>query len=797
MKTRTTAEISKETEAAVKNTGQKGLKAPVESKRIEQRTERRGFVILALFLVLASFIAASLFRIQIVSADQYRERVRDQLTVETKVNPVRGTITDVNGTVLATNISTYTVIISPQDIIDACKPSDEGEAAPVFDYEDESGRVHTGEKMNEMIAAKLSGILGVDKDFVLEKAALKGRRYEVITKGVSEQIADRLRAFISEYKLTNQIYLRATPKRYYPFNELAAHVIGFTDADGVGIYGLEKYYNEQLEGTAGRYITAQDARANDMPFNYESYVEAKDGYTVETTLDVNIQLELENQLRQTYTDNGSGERVCGIVMNVNTGAVLAMATYPTFDLNDPRTLDEQSLGMLSEYTEGTDEYEQKRMELLYRMWSNKAVTGLYEPGSTFKPITSTMAFEENVLNETDVFFCAGSYKVDGYPQPISCHYKSGHGAVTFAYGLQQSCNPTLIQVAQRVGIDRFYDYFRSFGYTEKTGIDLPAEAAPIYSSPANFSGVSLAVYSFGQTFKVTPIQQIDALAAVANGGKLVTPHLISRILDKDGNTVYSYETSVRRSVASKNSCDRVTKILEEGVSGDGGAKNCYVLGYKVAGKTGTSEKLDKYDENGARPYRVGSAMGYAPADDPEVIALILNDEPTNGIVYGSQVAAPYISGLLKFTLPYLNYEPEYTDTDLAALEMTVGSYVGESRESAQERLNSLELRYEMVGEGETVTAQVPEAGTKILRSGAKIILYFGDEAVTETVSVPDLNGTTLAAASSLLESRGLNVSFSGTQSAGAVVTSQSIEAGVQVPPGTVVEVTILHTDGTD
>ena len=781
----------------MKKAGRGDGRLPVETKRIEQRTERRGWVFLWLFVAVALFVCFTLFKIQIVDADQYRERVRDQLTVETKVNPVRGLITDTNGTVLATNISTYTVIISPQDIINACKPDEDGTPAPVFDYVDASGSPHTGEKMNDMIATKLSGLLGVEKSFVLEKAALEGRRYEVITKGVSEEVADQLRSFISEYKLTNQIYLRATPKRYYPFNDLAAHVIGFTDTDGVGIYGLEKYYNEQLEGTAGRYITAQDARSNDMPFTYESYVEAKDGYTIESTLDVNIQLELQNQIRQSYLDNGSGERVCGIVMNVNTGAVLAMATYPTFDLNDPRTLDEQSLEMLSEYTEGSDEYEEKRMELLYRMWSNKVVTGLYEPGSTFKPITSTMAFEENVLNETDTFFCGGSYKVDGYPAPISCHNSAGHGVVTFATGLQQSCNPTLIQVAQRVGLDRFYNYFRSFGYTEKTGIDLPAEAAPIYSSEANFSGVSLAVYSFGQTFKITPVQQATALASIANGGNLVTPHLVSRILDKDGNVVYSYETNVRRSVASKDSCDRVTKILEEGVSGDGGAKNCYVMGYKVAGKTGTSEKLDKYDENGARPYRVGSAMGYAPADDPEVIALIVNDEPTNGIVFGSQVAAPYIAGLLKFTLPYLNYEPEYTDTDLAALEMTVGSYVGESRESAQSRLNSIEIRYEMIGEGDTVTAQIPEAGTQILRSGAKIIIYFGDETPTETVSVPDLDGTTLAAASQLLESHGLNVSFNGTQSAGAIVTWQSIPAGTLVTPGTVVEVTIKHTDGTD
>ena len=781
--------------AAVKRDERRREIAPVETKRIELRTERRGVVFLLLAVALAAFIAFSLFRIQVVEADQYRERVRDQLTVETTVNPSRGLIVDSKGVVLATNISTYTVIISPQDIIDGCEPSEDGSAAPLYDYVDDGGKAHSGEKLNEMIATRLSGILGVDKSFVLEKAALKGRRYEVITKDVEESIADKLRTFIGEYNLTRKIYLRATPKRYYPQNELAAHVIGFCDADGVGIYGLEKFYNEQLRGTPGKYITAQDARSKDMPFSYESYVEATDGYTVETTLDVSIQRELEKQLRQTYLENGSGERVCGIVMNVNTGAILAMATYPTFDLNDPRTLDEQSAEILAEYTEGTDEYAAKRMELLYRMWSNKAVTGLYEPGSTFKPVTSTMAFEENVLNENDIFHCGGSYKVEGYAQPISCHYEAGHGDIPFSRGLQQSCNPTLIQVAQRVGTDRFYDYFRAFGYTEKTGIDLPAEASSLYTPEKDFTGVSLAVYAFGQTFKVTAIQQIDALAAIANGGDLVTPHLVSRILDKDGNVVYEYETNVRRSVASKNSCDRVTKILEEGVSGDGGARNCYVLGYKVAGKTGTSEKLDKYDENGERPYRVGSAMGYAPAYDPEVIALIINDEPTKGVVYGSQVAAPYISGLLQYVLPQLGYEPE--DSDLASREDIVGNYVGEERETAKARLNSLEARYEFVGEGDTVTAQIPEPGTRILHSGSKIILYLGDAVAEANVEVPDLVGQTVSAACQILENRELNVSFVGAQNSGAVVTAQSVSPGTHVPPGTVIELTIKYTDATD
>lgn len=771
-------------------------------KRIERRTEWRGFVFFGIFVLLAAFLITALFRLQVVEYEAYQERVLDQLTVETEVNPARGIITDRNGNVLATNVSTYTVIISPQDIIDACVAKKEGDKVSLFDYTDAGGKEHSGEKMDTMIATELSGLLGgidsrVTYDFVMEKASLKGRRYEVITKGVEEEVADALRSFISKYSLTNQIYLRATPKRYYPYKDLASHVIGFCDADGLGIYGLEKYYNNLLEGKSGRYITAQDAHAKDMPFTYESYINAEDGYNVETTIDVYIQSELENQLKQTYLDNGSDERVCGIVMNVNTGAILAMATYPTFDLNSPRTLDDASMEKLSEYTEGTDEYNKKRMELLYQMWANKAVTGLYEPGSTFKPVTSTMAFEENVLTETDGFVCSGALKVDGFAKPISCHKHGGHGAQPFSVMLQQSCNPTLIQVAQRLGTEKFFNYFRAFGYTERTGIDLPAEGAPIYTRSEDFTGVSLAVYSFGQTFKITPIQQIDALAAVANGGSLVTPHLISRVLDDDGNVIYEHETNVRRTVVSENSCERVTKILEEGVSGDGGAKNCYVRGYKVAGKTGTSEKLDKYAEDGTRPYRVGSAMGYAPAENPEIIALILNDEPTKGNCYGSVVAAGYISNLFAFTLPYMGYEAEYSQSDLEALETTVGNCVGSDRATATAYLDSAGVKYELIGEGDTVTSQIPESGTKVLKASAKVLLYFGDATSESSVTVPNLVGSTAQAASQVLANMGLNVSFTGTQSAGALVTAQSLEEGASVQPGTVIVLSLMHTDGTD
>lgn len=781
------------------NNGGRNNRAPEDTKkRIERRTVRRAVFIMACFLAVAVCVLAVLFKMQVVEYNEYQEKVLDQLTVETEVNPERGNIYDRNGNILATNVSEYIVIISPQDIIDAMAEPDKEGNLPVFSWNDADGESHDGLKMNELIARKLSELLGVDYATVIEKAAKENRRYEKICDGVSEETADELRKFIAEYKLTDQIYLRASAKRYYPYSELCAHVIGFTDADGVGIYGLERYYNNVLEGSSGKYITAQDAHSKDMPFEYESYIEAENGYNIETTIDIYIQYELEKQLEATYYDNGADERVCGIVMDVNTGAILAMATYPTFDLNSPRELDEFSLSKLEGYTEGTEEYTSLYYSLLYNMWSNKTVTGLYEPGSTFKVITSCMAFEENVVTENDTFYCPGYHFVEGYGN-VSCHKTTGHGQVTFTVGLQQSCNPVLMMLGERLGTDRFYDYFRSFGYGEKTGIDLPAETQSIISSKDNFTGVSLAVYSFGQTFKTTAIRQINAISTVANGGNIVVPHLISRILDDDGNAVYEYETQTKRQVVSEESCDRVTAILEAGVSGDGGAKNAYVRGYKVAAKTGTSEKKDKKDENGNYSYRVGSTVAFAPADSPSVAAIIVSDEPSKGRVYGSIVAAPYISNLLSFVLPYLGYEPEYTEEELKAVEETVGSYVGSDRESAAAYLESVGLKYEFIGEGDTVTAQIPEAGTSVLKSSAKVLLYTGGETAKESVTVPDLIGKTAEASNQILTNMGLNVSYTGTQSleSGATVTAQSIEAGTSVAPGTVIVLDIKHMDGTD
>lgn len=761
----------------------------------------------AFFLLIAAWVVGRLASYQIKNHDYYQSKVLNQLTIQTEVTPERGTITDRNGNILATNITVYNVILSPYDIIthmqkDSEKNSDNDPENDVhYEYTDSDyGINYSGRQLDDMIAEVLSKYLDVDKSSILEKTAKVNRYYEVVKKNVDADIAEKIETFIAQFDLKKDIYFVASSKRYYPKGDLACHVIGFTNSDGVGIYGLEAYYNNLLEGTSGRYILAQDGKKNDMPFEYERFIEAENGYNITTTLDMYIQYELENQLEKTFNESGAGDRVCGMVYDVDTGEVLAMATYPSFDLNDPYTIDEYSQAELdaSGLKEGTDEYKTEYSRLMYRMWNNKCLTETYEPGSTFKVVTSSMALEEGVVTPETPFYCAGSLMVEGWSKPISCANHNGHGAVTFRTGLQQSCNPTLMQVAALIGRERFYYYFKAFGYGGKTGIDLPGEVGSIYASYENFSGVSLAVYSFGQTFKTTPVQQLRAITVVANGGYLVTPHLLREITDDDGNVIQTYESEPVRQVVSENTCKTLTNILEEGVATNGAAKNAYVKGYRVTAKTGTSEKKDEFDENGNTPYRVGSTAAFAPADDPQISALIMVDKPLKSAVYGGTVAAPYISNLLSYVLPYIGVEPQYTTEELAKLDVTLSSYVGATVENAINDLSWRGFSYEIIGDGSTVTAQIPEAGSKISSDTGLLILYTGEETPANTVEVPDLMGMSAYNANNAAVSLDLNVTFYGsTNGSTATVINQYPAAGTKVPRGTIIEIELRHLDGTD
>ncbi len=775
--------------------------------RTERKTVHSMVVIYVLFLAYAAFITAFLAKYQIKMHETYQELVLRQITVELSATPERGIITDRGGNILASNKTVYNVVLSPADVVERMKQDraanrdDDGENDVYYDFSDPSyGISYRGTELDELIVEVLSGYLTMEEDLVEERLGRKEYLYSLLKKNVEEDISDKIKAFIAQFDLKDQIYFEASSKRYYPQGDLAAHVIGFTNSEGVGIYGLEAYYNNVLEGTSGRYITAQDARRQDMPFEYERYVEAESGYNIVTTLDIYIQYELENQLEKTFIESGAGNRVTGIVMDVDTGEVLAMATYPSFDLNDPYTIDDYSQAELDAkgLDPASEEYRTAYNTLMYRMWNNKAITETYEPGSTFKILTTAMAMEEAEVTPQDNFYCSGSLMVEGWSRPIKCHKHEGHGAVTFRVGLQQSCNPVLMTIAQRVGRERFYNYFDAFGYMGKTGIDLPGEVRGIYTPYAEFGNVSLAVYSFGQTFKTTPIQQLRAISSVANGGYLITPHLLKNIVDDEKNVIQSYETEQIRQVVSTATCDTITEILEEGVATNGGAKNAYVKGYRVAAKTGTSEKRDEYDENGNTPFRVGSCAAYAPADDPQISAIIIVDKPLKGAVYGSTVAAPYISSLLGSVLPYIGVEPQYTTEELAALDVTLSNYVGAPVENCHTDLEWRSFSYEIIGEGDRVTAQIPPAGSKISSDTGILLLYTDGETPPANVKVPDLVGMSAYNANNAVVSAGLNVTFYGsTNGSTATVIAQSPAAGTYVPRGTIVEIEVRHLDGTD
>ena len=779
-----------------------------EYNRIDRITTKRIYMTFAFFLLAAVVVVGRLAKLQIADHDYYESRVLNQLTRDTTINPERGNITDRNGNILAANKTVYNVILSPHDILVTMQANEKknADSDPKNDvhyvWEDSDYELFcSGDDLDEVIADVLSAYLPKrDRAFILEKARKTERYYEVVEREVEQDIADRIESFIAKFGLRDEIYFEASSKRYYPKESLACHVIGFTNSEGVGVYGLERYYNNVLEGTSGRYILAQDAQNNDMPFEYERMIEATNGYNIVTTLDMYIQYELENQLEKTFVESGAAARVCGIVMDTETAGVLAMAVYPSFNCNTPSVLDPYSMAELEAtgYAEGSDEYMAAYNQLLLTMWNNKCVSETYEPGSTFKVVTTSMAFDEGVVSDNDYFTCPGYYMVEGWPHPIGCAETSGHGTVTFRYGLQQSCNPTLMQVAERIGRETFYDYFLAFGYGGRTGIDLPGESFTVYAPYRDFSNVSLAVYSFGQTFRTTPIQQLRAITAVASGGYLMTPHLLKEVVDDDGNVIQSYETEIVRQVVSTATCEHISEILEEGVDTDGAAKNAYVKGYRVAAKTGTSEKKDEFDEFGNTPYRVGSTVAYAPADDPKISALIMVDKPMESVPYGGVVAAPYISNLLTYVLPYLGVEPQFTAEEMTARDVTLTNYVGSRVENAVNDLNGRGVKYEIVGEGETVSAQVPEPGSKISSGTGLLILYTGSERPESTVTVPDLMGMTAYDANAAALNAGLNVTYSGSVNGStATVIRQTPAADSVVTRGSVVVIELRHLDGTD
>lgn len=735
--------------------------------KISSKMTRRGILLLCLFFILSITVAIALFRLQILKYDDYQSQVIDQLTIETKVNPLRGSILDRNGTIMASNKTVWILYLMPKSIDDP-----------------------------EFIAKELSSILGKSYDEVLDKASKKGYKYQILDTQLDEETTKAVREFIEKNQLTDQIELRASSKRYYPYSNLASHTLGFVNSDGIGIYGLEKVYNNIMEGTSGKYVTAQDAQSNDMPFQYEEYIEDENGYNLLTTIDVYIQYQLEAQLELAAVESGAQNRAAGIVMNPKTGEIYAMAVYPDFNLNEPYKLDFQSQEKLNEYTEGSTEYKNQYLNLLFSMWNNKAVSELYEPGSTFKLFTTAVALQEEKATLNSRFTCTGALKVDGFYRAISCHKRKGHGNISFSEALQQSCNPSMMKLGFAIGRETFYKYFERFGYMSKTGIDLPAESVGYYHSFDNFSNVSLAVYSFGQTFKTTALQQLCAISTVANGGYSVTPHLIKEIVDNDGNTIYEYQNNLSEQILSSYVCKTVSQILKEGVDGAGGAKNAYVAGYSIAAKTGTSEKKDKYDEQGNTSYRVSSCVAYAPSEDAQVAVIILVDEPTIGSKYGSVVAAPYVSDLMEQILPYMGLKASYSESDIEHQQINVPGLEGLGIEIAIEEAEKLGINYEIIGNGEKILSQLPQKGSIIYKKSGKILLYTEKSEGRYSV-VPNVVGMSAEKANQMLVNGGFNIQIEGSMNfhlgEGATVVEQYPLAGTSLKKGEIIKIKILFT----
>lgn len=749
--------------------------------RVGTGLSRRAAVLMMAVLIVFGALSARILAIQTLSFEKYQKKVIEQMTTESPAAAGRGEIYDINGNLLAGNTTTYRVFLSPSGISSAQRSLD-GKAT---------------NSISEKIAGLLSPILDMEYDVIYQKTQKSGRLDETVRRGVDEETAARIRTLILEEDLENLVCLEATSKRYYPYGSLASHVIGFTGTDGTGLYGLEYQYNEEIAGTDGYYITARDSRGNELPIEYKSYVAPVNGLNITSTVDTYVQAALEEQLENAVIASNALNRACGIIMNVKTGAILALAVYPGYDLNDPWVLPEYYTNKLdmSGLVKGTDEYSAAARAYLLETWSNKALTETYIPGSTFKIVTSSMALEEDLPILSGSVFCGGSKVVLG--KNIHCHKRKGHGSLTFAEGIQQSCNVWFMTLGQKIGVEKFTEYFKRFGYREKTGIDLPGEGMGVISS--KMSELDLSIYAFGQNFTVTAIQHIRAVSAVANGGSLVTPYLVERMTDENGTVVYQHETEIARTVIDADTAKTINEILADGVSGVGGAKNAYVAGYRVAAKTGTSEKKG-VTTTGTEMY-ICSCVGYAPADDPEIAMIIMVDEPSEGILYGSTVAAPFIAKTFETVLPYLGIEPIYTEEEASMLAKEIPNYVGLPVEHARAYAESRGLSVEIVGEGACVTKQTPTSGSLYMGGVTKVIFYTDEQIAAETVAVPNVIGKTATAANISIVNAGLNVTFEGVTdlvgSGDAIVTAQYPAAGTAVERGSVIRIELRYIKETE
>ena len=738
-------------------------------RRANRIIQTRSFVLMILMgLVMFVLLFFRLFDLQITRHEELQSKAVNQQTRRTVVTASRGTIYDTAGNILAISSSAETIILSPLEINNALNDTEN----PVTWTKDS-------------LAAGLAEILGKDAASIRKRMDNVKSQYELIQLRADEEVAAKVRAYVEENKISG-VHLVADTKRYYPYGSLAAQVIGFVGDDNTGLYGLEAYYEEELEGQSGLVISAKDQAENDMLYTYEQYFAAKNGSDLTLTLDTTIQYYLEKGLEAMTDKFSAANGASGIVMNAKTGGIMAMASYPNYDLNDFLTVSDQTLQERIERGENT----LAEMQLL--QWRNKALNDTYEPGSTFKILTLSAALEEGVVDKTTTVNCSGSVNISNYT--IHCSNKNGHGLQTLVQSVGNSCNPAFINYGLRIGNTKFYEYMRSFGLMNTTGIDLGGEAVGVFAADSSFTQLDLACYAFGQNFTVTPLTLISAQAACVNGGYLHTPYLVERITDSDGNVTYRHDSTPVRQVISEQTSATVRECLEYVVA-SGTGKNGQVAGYRIGGKTGTADKGQTGDV-------VVSFLCFAPADDPQVIMLITMDTPsraTGTYVSGGNMVAPTASTVMAEILPYLGIEPSYSAEELLGMDTTVPNVIGSTVEQAKEKLKERALSYKIVGDGDTITDQTP-AGGAIIPGKSTVILYASAAKPTDKCVVPHLLGKTPSEANTAATAAGLLIRFSGTtgsESSAIRVLSQSIDEGTEVDAGTVITVQLGDTSVTD
>lgn len=745
------------------NSKKRAEKGPAQ--RLRQRT-----AILILLILVLGFGAAvlRLTYLTTVQSSELQESAVDLQLADTTVSAKRGTIYDANGNVLAESASVWQVVMSPVNF--------------------------KNDKQRQAAAKGLSEIFDLEYNDVLDDTKQQSH-YVVVKRRIEsderEKVLELIDTLKKDYSCSGVIQLLDDYKRYYPKNSLASSVIGFTGSDDQGLEGIEYEYDSYLSGTPGRIITAQNARGTDMPFRYEQNVESEDGNNVYLTIDETIQSICEKYMQKGVEDNNVLNKGVCIAMDVNTGAILAMVTTDGYDLNNPYELSAKDKKKIK----STPKKKQAEAEsaALSNMWRNKAVADTYMPGSVFKMCVASAALEENLVNEKTSFTCTGSILVEG--ETIHCSNIAGHGTQNFVEVISNSCNPAFIQIGQMLGAGKFRQYYQGFGFSDKTGIDLPGEAEDSFWKEGKMGGVDLAVASFGQNFTITPIQMITACAAVSNGGYVVQPHVVSKITDSKGNVIKTVDKKIKRQVISDDTSKKMNEYLEYNTERQGAAAG-YISGYKVAGKTGTTEKrgVTKFESSFSEDY-ISSFCGYAPADDPQIAMLVFFDTPDGDAYYGSQVSSPVFINIMSEVLPYLDVKTSYTDEELGYVDASAGDYTGVSVDEAKTAVEADGFTATVKGNGSTVISQIPTVSSG-LQKGGSIVLYTDSDSQSETVSVPSLIGLSPDEVNNVASDYGLNVSFSGATTSSGTSSSQNIEVGTSVSPGTVITVSFADSSST-